>query len=208
MPYKFTFDLSQVPKKLFQRLFRSITDFARERGIPEKAQHYAQTLVEKLKLDEITELPLSEIVELVGDLIMAEFENMKYREEFQRSKRRVLLLPHCARKYMDSRCKADFDPSIPTYYCNHCSPDCLVSKAVKLGESRGYDVYIIPGGSCVQKILKRGGYDGVVGVACPAEIKLAAGILEKAGIPGQAIPLTKNGCSGTSFDLNRLEEIL
>ena len=47
-----------------------------------------------------------------------------------------------------------FDETIPSYVCAHCSPDCLVNKADDVAKKKGYDVYVVPGGSCVGKILK------------------------------------------------------
>ena len=54
-----------------------------------------------------------------------------------------------------------------------------------LREKKGYDVYILPGGLCVPKILENGKYEAVVGVACGEEIKLADKILEKLKLPEQ-----------------------
>lgn len=79
---------------------------------------------------------------------------------------------------MDSRCKAVFDPNIPSYICVRCSPDCLINKAVSFAEKKDYDVYILPGSSCISKILKAKKYEGVVGVACGEEIRLGGEILK------------------------------
>ncbi len=87
---------------------------------------------------------------------------------------------------MDSRCKARFDGI--SYYCRECSKDCLIRKAKKLVEK---------------------GYDGIFGVACSNEIKLGVKMLKKyKHIAIQALPLLKNGCSKTIFDLNLLKEML
>ncbi len=76
------------------------------------------------------------------------------------------------------------------------------------GEERGYDVYVLPGGSCIQQVLKKGGYEAVVGVACGEEIKLAEGLLERTGLPGQNVPLAKNGCVNTWFNIQALKKVL
>jgi hypothetical protein len=77
-----------------------------------------------------------------------------------------------------------------------------------LGESRGYDVYILPGGSCVPEILKTRRYEGVVGVSCSQELKLGGDHLKQMGLAGQAVPLLKNGCAKTTFSIGNLERIL
>ncbi|MEM3742333.1 MAG: DUF116 domain-containing protein, partial [Nitrososphaerota archaeon] len=85
---------------------------------------------------------------------------------------------------------------------------CQVNQAAEIARGLGYDVYIVPGGSCIPNIIKRFGYDGVVGVACGEEIKLASIFLDRANIAAQAVPLLKNGCSNTKFNLSSLSRIL
>jgi len=130
--------------------------------------------------------------------------NMIERKKFLQTKRRALFLPHCSRKYMDNRCMATFDPKIPSYICAHCSPDCLINKAVSFAEKKGYDVYILPGGSCIPKILKNRHYEGIVGVACGEEIRLGGEVTEGSDVANQAVPLIKNGCASTVFNLETL----
>jgi hypothetical protein len=79
-----------------------------------------------------------------------------------------------------------------------------VNKADCLARKKEYDVYILPGGSCVSKILKTANYEGVVGVACGEEIKISGEILGGGDVAGQAIPLIKNGCANTIFNLETL----
>jgi hypothetical protein len=177
-------------------------------GLHRKVGRYARILSKKLRIQEITGLNLSDAIQLIEDFIEIQIRNIKFRDSFLSTRKRVLLLPHCARKYMDSRCHARFDPSIPSYICGKCSEDCLVHQAVDLGEEKGYDVYILPGGSCVKQILERGRYEGVVGVACGMEIMLANKVLDELKLPSQAVPLTKNGCAYTSFNIDYLESIL
>lgn len=109
---------------------------------------------------------------------------------------------------MDSRCKAVFDETLPSYVCAHCSPDCLVNKADSVAKRSGYDVYVLPGGSCVAKILKKSRYEGIVGVACGEEIRVSTGTLQDAGVAAQAVPLIKNGCSNTVFNMETLIKTL
>ena len=130
------------------------------------------------------------------------------RGKFLQAKKKALFLPHCSRKYMDSRCKATFDASIPSYTCAHCSKDCLVNEANYLAKKKGYDVYVLPGASCIPKILETHRYEGVIGVACGEEIKLATDVLGHTGVAGQAIPLIKNGCANTAFNMETLANTL
>jgi hypothetical protein len=205
MPYGFTFDLRGLPRSLFQELLRLAYDLK----IHRRMSHAARYLVKKFRVQEITGLNILEAISLFEDLLEIQAINILNRDRFTASSgRKVLFLPHCARKYMDARCKAVFDPSIPTYRCMGCSPDCLINQATVIAREKGYDVYVLPGGSCIPKILASGIYDAVVGVACGAELKLGYEILGKMNIPGQAVPLLKNGCAGTYFDIEELRRIL
>jgi hypothetical protein len=204
MPYKFTFDLSRIPRFFFTE----ITKASYQKGVHKKVGRTVQKMIKKFRVQEATGLNVSDAVILLQDLIEMQARNLLEREKFVQTRKRALFLPHCSRKYMDSRCKAVFNPNIPSYICAHCSPDCSINKAVSFAEKKGYDVYILPGGSCVPKILKAKHYEGVVGVACGEEIKMSGEILKGMGVAGQAVPLIKNGCSNTVFNIETLVDIL
>ncbi len=206
MPYSFTFDLSKAPRILLdevRRLAKRLTDGELRGSI----RSMARGLVRRFSLQDRLGLNLREAVKVIEDLVSLFAINERLKPLFSKSRRRALLLPHCARKYMDSRCKAIFDPSIPTYLCTGCSSDCLVNMAKSMAEPMGYDVYILPGSSCVSKVLLKG-YDGVVGVACPEEVFKAEAYLKEMRVAGQAVPLLRNGCVNTSFSLDFLREVL
>jgi hypothetical protein len=204
MPYKFTFDLSRIPRFFFTEVAR----LGYEKGMHKKAGETAYRMLRKFKVQEATGLNLSDAIVLLEDLVEMQARNLIEREHFTKTKKRALFLPHCSRKYMDNRCKATFNPETPSYTCAHCSPDCLINKAVAYAEKRGYDVYVLPGGSCVPKILKSKQYEGAVGVACGEEIRLSGDLLKSMNVAGQAVPLIKNGCANTAFNLETLVNTL
>jgi len=204
MPYKFSFDLSSISKSFFKELAKAADKRKLHKRLGMKARH----LADKFKLTEITGLNVPDALQLVEDLVDVYVQNVSERERFEKTKKRALFLPHCSRKYMDNRCQASFNSEIPSYKCGHCSEDCLVNKATKLGEEKGYDVYVLPGGSCILDILKRNKYEGIVGVACSQEVKLGGEGLKQMGLVGQAVPLIKNGCANTHFNLQSLEKTL
>jgi hypothetical protein len=204
MPYKFTFDLSRIPRFFFTEIAKA----SYQKDMHKKVGRTAQKMIKKFKVQEVTGLNLSDAVLLLQDLIDMQARNLLERDKFVQTRKRALFLPHCSRKYMDSHCKAVFDPKIPSYICAHCSPDCSVNKAVSFAEKKGYDVYILPGGSCVPKILEAKHYEGIVGVACGEEIKMSGEMLKGMGVAGQAVPLIKNGCANTIFNIETLINIL
>ncbi|MFW6110919.1 MAG: DUF116 domain-containing protein [Thermoproteota archaeon] len=204
MPYDFTFDLSKIPRFFFKELTR----LSYQKKIHKKLGETAHRIIKRFKIHEMTGLNFSDAVILLEDFLDIQAKNIIEREKFIQANERALFLPHCSRKYMDNRCKAVFDPEIPSYICSHCSPDCQINQAVSFAEQKGYDVYILPGGSCIPKILDAHHYDGVVGVACGEEIKIGRNILKDRGITRQSAPLVKNGCAQTSFNIESLFELL
>jgi hypothetical protein len=204
MPYKFTFDLSKVPRFFFTEIAR----VSYQKGMHKTFLNTLQDIIKKFRIQEATGLNVSDAVILLQDLIDLQAVNLMERRKFLQAEKRALFLPHCSRKYMDNRCKALFDASIPSYTCAHCSKDCLINKADRLAKKKGYDVYVIPGGSCIPKILKTNRYEGVVGVACGEEIRMAVDALDRMDVAGQAIPLIKNGCANTAFNMETLANVL
>ncbi|MBS7633011.1 DUF116 domain-containing protein [Candidatus Bathyarchaeota archaeon] len=204
MPYKFTFDLSRIPRFFFTEIAR----LGYEKKMHKKAGDTMYRMLRKFKVQEATGLNLTDAIVLLEDLVEMQARNLIERENFTKTKKRALFLPHCSRKYMDNRCKATFDSETPSYKCAHCSPDCLINRAVSYAEKKGYDVYVLPGGSCVPKILKGKRYEGVVGVACGEEIRLSGDLLKSMNVAGQAVPLIRNGCANTAFNLETLVNVL
>jgi len=204
MSYKFTFDISNLPKEIFEETTRFCEKINNNQDISDTATN----LVEKFKIDKLLKLSFDDSKILIEDIIDIQLKNNFLSDYFFKADKKALFLPHCCRKYMDSNCKAAFKTDTSSYECRHCSKDCMVSQATTYAKKEGYDVYILPGASCLSKIFKKKRYEGIVGVACTDEIKLGIEKLMELEIPVQAIPLLKNGCSGTKFNINTLEGIL
>ena len=204
MPYSFSYDLTKLSQNAVKQLLETVC----ETGITKLFSRKAKKLVKIFKLDQITGLNLAEAITLVEDFLEVQNANNLQRERFEKAEKKALLIPHCARSHMDRQCMADFNPEIPSYTCKGCQEDCLVNKVVKLGKEKGYDVYVIPGGSCAEKILRDKKYNGVVGIACGSELKMALGLLKKLDISGQGVILTKNGCANTKLNLESLKQVL
>ena len=204
MPYKFTFDISKTPHHFFTEL--AVAGY--QKGMHKVFLKTLQDIINKFKIQEATGLNLQDAVVLIQDLIDMQALNLMQRQKFLQTKKRALFLPHCSRKYMDCRCKALFDANLPSYMCAHCSPDCGVNKADRVAKEKGYDVYVLPGASCVPKILKTKQYEGIVGVACGEEVKMSGELLSSMSVTGQSVPLLKNGCANTVFNMETLIKTL
>jgi len=204
MPYKFTFDISKAP----QHFFIELAIVGNQMGMQKVFEKTLQELIRKFRIQEVTELNIQDAVVLIQDLLKMQTLNLTQKQEFLQTKKRALFLPHCCRKYMDSQCHAVFEPSLTSYVCAHCSPDCFVNKAEHIAREKGYDVYVLSGGSCMPNILKQKKYEGVVGVACGPEVLMSGEKLSSMGMAWQSVPLLKNGCANTFFNMETLIKTL
>ncbi len=204
MPYKFTFDISKAP----QHFFIELAIVGNQMGMQKVFEKTLQELIRKFRIQEVTGLNVQDAVVLIQDLLKMQTLNLIQKQEFLQTKKRALFLPHCCRKYMDSQCKAVFEPSLTSYVCAHCSSDCFVNKAERIAREKGYDVYVLSGGSCMPNILKQKKYEGIVGVACGPEIMMSGEKLSSMGMAWQSVPLLKNGCANTFFNMETLIKIL
>ncbi len=204
MPYKFTFDISKAP----QHFFIELAIVGNQMGMQKVFEKTLQGLIRKFGIQEVTGLNIQDAVVLIQDLLKMQTLNLVQKQEFLQTKKRALFLPHCCRKYMDSQCQAVFEPSLTSYVCAHCSPDCFVNKAERIAKEKGYDVYVLSGGSCMPNILKQKKYEGVVGVACGPEVMMSGEKLSSMGMAWQSVPLLKNGCANTFFNMETLIKTL
>jgi hypothetical protein len=204
MPYKFTFDISKVS----QHFFIELAIIANQMGKQKIISKTLQVLIRKFRIHEVSGINIQDAVLLIQDLLEMQTLNLMQKQEFLKTKKRALFLPHCCRKYMDSQCQAVFETSLPSYVCAHCSPNCCVNKADRIAREKGYDVYVLSGGSCMPDILKQKNYDGVVGVACGAEVMMSGEKLSSLGVAWQSVSLLKNGCVNTFFNFETLIKTL
>jgi len=132
MPYKFTFDIS----KASQHFFAELAVIGYQKGLNKVLGRTLQDIVKKFKIQEATGLNLQDTVILIQDLVDMHAVNLMERNRFLQTHKRALFLPHCTRKYMDSRCKAIFDSSLPSFVCAHCSVDCMVNQAEAVAKAK------------------------------------------------------------------------
>ncbi len=136
--------------------------------------------------------------------------NMLQREGFMRvhPSKRALFLPHCLRKA--SGCRGESTPE--GLLCRRCTPECAINRLGSYARSRGYSVFVVPGGEMVFNIIEKHRPEAVVGVACRHELAQAAERLTEGGqTPGlayQGVALSKSGCVDTEVDLEAVKAVL
>jgi len=95
-------------------------------------------------------------------------------------------------------------------------PHCLRENQMKYleaeGLSRGYEIYIVGGGSQVKKILGENfaGIGKIVGVACEDEIEKIGEFLGQNyfGVEVASVALMKSGCENTFVNLEKVAGVL
>jgi hypothetical protein len=152
------------------------------------------------------ESPVRTIASLVGiqdaDKIIIQMKNLMNLKNVQNARKKAIFLPHCARS---EHCKGK-----PTEYgieCVKCMT-CDIGRIKELAEKKGYDVYIVHGGSAVKKILDEKNYDGIIGVACIPEVKEGLELCKRHKISALGIPLLKDGCKNTIIDTDTVFQLL
>ncbi len=139
------------------------------------------------------------------DLVKTILINRIYEAEFAKipPEQRLIILPQCLRHV---NCPARLDPEegIVCVKCGLCGIKDIIEEAEKLGEK----VVIVPGGTFAARMLKKFRPKGVIGVACPAEIREGADNAIRYHIIPQTIPLLRGGCVNTLVDWNEVKRIM
>jgi hypothetical protein len=136
-------------------------------------------------------------IELRNAVYEADFKKVPFEE-------RAIFLPHCS---MNRKvCKATQDDE--GHHCKGCG-GCEIDKVVKFAKKLGYkQIYIVPGGSMVKKILEKNKPKAVVGVSCFHEAIMAFEMVKFVNVIPQAVLLLRDGCKDTQINLPLIEEKL
>ncbi|MCJ7762456.1 hypothetical protein MUP38_03240, partial [Candidatus Bathyarchaeota archaeon] len=78
MPYRFTFDLSKVPRFFFAEIAR----ISYEKGMHKSLFDTLQRIIKKFRIQEATGLNLSDAVVVIQDLINLQAVNLMERKKF------------------------------------------------------------------------------------------------------------------------------
>jgi hypothetical protein len=117
---------------------------------------------------------------------------------------RIVFVPHCMRNA--GNCTAVEKSGY--YICSECF-NCKISKISVLVKELNYkSLYILKGGSIINKIINEQKPNGIVGIACLFEGYSAFKMLKNTDIAVQFIPLSKGGCFNTDVNFVELEKIL
>lgn len=116
--------------------------------------------------------------------------------------RRILFLPHCLRD--NKHCKANYSgEGLQCRRCGKCDIDKLISIAEELCYAKAF---IAPGGSMVQRLVKKYKPRATLGVCCYHEANLAFDAFRGTRIHAQACLLLQDGCKDTKANLAEVRE--
>ncbi len=135
-------------------------------------------------------------VEVRNRLSLRTFSKIPYNQ-------RALFISHCMKS--SKTCKAEITSTgLQCLDCGDCDITAIKNQAIDLG----YQVYIVPGGSLVFKVIKQYKPHAVVGIACLFELEEAFEKLSMANIPYQGVQLSKDGCVDTCVDVHKAIQVL
>lgn len=137
-----------------------------------------------------------------SDYVDIEVRNIMDRDAVKQTPKseRYLFLPHCLKD--PENCEANYGEK--GLECQGCG-NCIISEVKEKAEELGYGaVYVVPGGSLVEKILEEENPEAVIGVACYEELDEAMKKASKASIPSQGVLLTETGCVDTATNKHEL----
>jgi hypothetical protein len=137
----------------------------------------------------------------VLDKWMASLKNRAHASAFAKTKKRIILAPHCMRS-LD--CPAHSTQT--GIQCKSCGK-CVFTRLKKDAEKYGYKVFVLTGSSYVKNILKSEAVDGVLLIACDYEINKVMRALKGKKVVTYGIPMERDGCFGTEVDYQNVLKV-
>jgi hypothetical protein len=134
----------------------------------------------------------------VLDKWMASLKNRAHKSAFEKTKKRIILAPHCMRS-LD--CPAHSTQT--GIQCKSCGK-CVFTQLKKDAEKYGYKLFILTGSSYVKNILKMEAADGVLLIACDYEINKVMRALKGKKVTTYGVPMENDGCFGTQVDYQKV----
>ena len=131
------------------------------------------------------------------DKWMASLKNMAHKSAFTKTRKRIILAPHCMRAF-----------DCPAYstregiQCMSCGK-CVFAQLKKDAEKNGYKLFILTGSSFVKRILQMEDADGVLLIACDYELNKVMRAIDKYVVT-YGIPMERDGCFGTEVDYQKV----
>ena len=130
------------------------------------------------------------------NMVGTEWLSRAFRPAFLAAPRKVVLAPPCMRAKRDDECKA-FKTAEGYLICQACTPGCRVNQLSRLGQKRGFEVYLIPDElrELAAQSVGGGPAVGVVGISCVLTNAPGGWEARALDLPAQGLLLDYCGCS-------------
>jgi geranylgeranyl pyrophosphate synthase len=128
-----------------------------------------------------------------------------WRERFAATPfaRRLLLLPHCLHR--KDVCHGTYDAAgLACAGCGACAIHDIQTEAAALG----YQVLVAEGTPAVVRLLAERPIQAILGVACLDSLDKCFQMVAGLDLPYAGLPLLKNGCVDTTFEVGLLREMM
>ena len=157
-------------------------------------------------------------VEYHLNMVGAGIMNRIYREGFEKTPEKAVLIPACMRRLPADECRGRTDED--GFHCTACTVECSVLKLMRLGREYGFGVHVMSHESSISKNRQRPEYlnsnTGVVGVACVLNLISGGWLLDSLGISSQCVILDYCGCKNhwsregipTEINVEQLKRVL
>jgi hypothetical protein len=151
------------------------------------------------------------------NMMGTEVMNRGFRPSWATRTRKIVLVPGCMRAHNDNACQARRDGIDIT--CTHCDASCEVAALDRLGEERGFRVFVVPHASSFTAWLEHWSKDAdtaLVAAACPLHLLSGGYEIRALGFDAQCLLLDYSGCKRhwdpvgkpTRLDKKRLLELV
>ncbi|MBM4422200.1 MAG: DUF116 domain-containing protein [Chloroflexi bacterium] len=179
-------------------------------GVPQFLTESAPRFVGRYDAEFVSRTRLEYHLGMLGTEILSR----AYRQRFLSTQHKIVIVPPCMRAQPEEKCKAIETPLGAK--CQACTPTCRVHQITKLGEKRGFEVFMIPDELRVFGKGVGAGSLGVVGVACALTNWSGGWEADSMGVPAQGVLLDYVGCKyhwdddgiPTDANLRKLEEVV
>jgi hypothetical protein len=131
-----------------------------------------------------------------------QLNNRLVRGEALKTKRILLLLPHCIQT---TECDIRLTHNI--YNCARCGR-CEIRDLIEIADANGLNLFVATGGTLARKIVKETMPEAIVAVAC--ERDLSSGIVDSYPLPALGIPNERpfGPCLNTRVNLEKVKEAI
>lgn len=134
--------------------------------------------------------------------LIISMNNRLVRAEAPRTKKILLLLPHCLQI---DECTIRLTHNIQN--CERCGR-CEIKDLIMIAEENGLNLFVATGGTLARRIVKDARPGAIVAVAC--ERDLSSGIVDTYPLPCIGIPNERpfGPCFNTRVDLEKVKEAI